>query len=60
MDNEQADWIFKYKIMICENCGYRGKNAMDGFEHLNKTGHRAFIHKSIGELPWTEFKKSLT
>lgn len=58
MDNEQTDWIFRHKIMVCDNCEYRGKNTVNAYKHLIETGHKGFHDESFWELDW--IKKDLT
>lgn len=37
-----SDWIFKTKIMICDNCEFRGKSLAEAHKHLKETSHKGF------------------
>jgi len=39
---DTMDWIFKNKIMICDNCEFQGKTGMEAYKHLKETGHEGF------------------
>jgi len=41
-NNMDEDWIFKHKIMICDDCEYRGENTIEAYKHLKETGHKGF------------------